>query len=266
MPKLSEIEKYPYPENLFKMVCSVDESFNQFVYTTYIGENLVNLAKEILTNRDLRFIKYRYVDLLNTDEIAIQENISVTKTREFNRKIIVTLANSSRFMRILTYPNSPDSEIDNMIRKKIFDHNVPLSKIFIEEINISSKTCRLLKRHNIFTVEELVRHSRKDLYNFRYVGDISVNDVIKALDAIGLSLKEDNNIDNTANQTVVYKEVVEKIDECKFKLISDEELNYSALFNFLLYYIKERKISIDDLAIELIAFLKSYKSGNFDKK
>lgn len=63
--------------------------------------------------------------------------------------------------------------------------------ITIDELDFSVRTFNCLKRGNINTVADLIQKSPSDLMKVRNMGKKSLDEIIKRLDSMGLSLAED---------------------------------------------------------------------------
>ena len=58
----------------------------------------------------------------------------------------------------------------------------------IEELELSVRPLNCLKRAGIFTVEDLVKRTEEDMLKVRNLGRKSLDEVIKKLESMGLSL------------------------------------------------------------------------------
>lgn len=68
------------------------------------------------------------------------------------------------------------------------DKQTKAMSMSIEELELSVRPLNCLKRASIFTVEDLVKRSEEDMLKVRNLGRKSLDEVIKKLEAIGLSL------------------------------------------------------------------------------
>ena len=115
----------------------------------------------------------------------------------------------------LRTPHSPPSSIDRemlieillnagfksteenlAMLKLLMDNGIPLTKenilrMTIEELDMSVRSFNCLKRADINTVEDLVRRTESDMMRVRNLGKKSLEEVIIKLDALGLTLKPD---------------------------------------------------------------------------
>ena len=69
------------------------------------------------------------------------------------------------------------------------DKQTKAMSMSIEELELSVRPLNCLKRASIFTVEDLVKRSEEDMLKVRNLGRKSLDEVVKKLEAIGLSLK-----------------------------------------------------------------------------
>jgi len=68
------------------------------------------------------------------------------------------------------------------------DKQTKVMSMSIEELELSVRPLNCLKRASIFTVEDLVKRSEDDMLKVRNLGRKSLDEVMKKLEAIGLSL------------------------------------------------------------------------------
>ena len=71
------------------------------------------------------------------------------------------------------------------------DTKVKLLETSIEDMELSPRSSNCLKRANINTVEDLVRKSKNDMLKVRNLGSKSLEEIIFKLEALGLSLRQD---------------------------------------------------------------------------
>lgn len=68
------------------------------------------------------------------------------------------------------------------------DKQTKVMSMSIEELNLSVRPLNCLKRASIFTVEDLIKRTEEDMLKVRNLGRKSLDEVIRKLEAIGLSL------------------------------------------------------------------------------
>jgi DNA-directed RNA polymerase subunit alpha len=66
-----------------------------------------------------------------------------------------------------------------------------LLNLSIDELDLSVRSYNCLKRANINTIGELVKHSTEDLMKVRNLGKKSLEEIVSKLEQMGLSLKKD---------------------------------------------------------------------------
>lgn len=71
------------------------------------------------------------------------------------------------------------------------DKKEKVLEITIEELDLSVRSYNCLKRANINTVEELITKNEEEMMKVRNLGKKSLEEVIQKLDALGLSLKNE---------------------------------------------------------------------------
>lgn len=64
-------------------------------------------------------------------------------------------------------------------------------KITIEELDLNVRACNCLKRAGIYSVDELINHTRTDLYKVRNLGANTLRHIEQKLALNGLKLKEE---------------------------------------------------------------------------
>lgn len=93
--------------------------------------------------------------------------------------------------------------IRDLVQSASQDKKTPSVEILkkpIEDLNFTLKTFNILKRNRVDTVAELIRLSKKDLSRMRNFGVKSINEVVKALEKMGLSCREDKTQESTSMQ------------------------------------------------------------------
>lgn len=188
MLKIAELKRYPYPENLFIEMGNIYQYQDEC--RTLVYENLDNLAKEILTDSELRVIGYRYKDYMTYAKISEKENIKGYA----NARRLVGLSVRKLCRKIdyktLKYQTMSNSKINEIIRENIFIHNIPLSEINVLELDLIGRTRNILFRNGIETIQDLVNYTEDDLHQISLIGNTEINDITNALSHIGLILKD----------------------------------------------------------------------------
>lgn len=83
------------------------------------------------------------------------------------------------------------SEVDIMVEKEE-DKKEKILEMTIEELDLSVRSYNCLKRASINTVEELVQRSESELMKVRNLGRRSLEEVQQKLEALGLSLRSND--------------------------------------------------------------------------
>ena len=69
------------------------------------------------------------------------------------------------------------------------DRPTPLN-MSVEDLDLSVRSYNCLKRANIHTVEDLTKRTEDDMLKVRNLGRKSLEEVVKKLEELGLSLKD----------------------------------------------------------------------------
>lgn len=115
----------------------------------------------------------------------------------------------------------------NMVAEK---RNPPISgclELTIEELDLSVRSFNCLKRANINTVADLTQKTMDDMMKVRNLGRKSLEEVIKKLAELGLSLKEDEESMHEGDLIVEEGGLSEEADHGKLLEMSIEELDLS---------------------------------------
>jgi DNA-directed RNA polymerase subunit alpha len=90
------------------------------------------------------------------------------------------------------------SEQAEMVLGNIFERDdtvgSPYASMPIEDLELKVRAYNCLKRHGIHTVEQLIQCTEEDLMNLRNFGQVSMEEVKKALEKHGLSFKKSSGI------------------------------------------------------------------------
>ena len=84
--------------------------------------------------------------------------------------------------------------IENMADKAILvepqaDSKIKVLEMSVEDLDLSVRSYNCLKRAGIHTVEDLTKRSEEDMLKVRNLGRKSLEEVVKKLEDLGLSLK-----------------------------------------------------------------------------
>ena len=84
--------------------------------------------------------------------------------------------------------------VDNMDEQNILvsqddDKTQKVLEMSIEDLDLSVRSYNCLKRANIHTVEDLTKRTEEDMLKVRNLGRKSLEEVVKKLEDLGLSLK-----------------------------------------------------------------------------
>ena len=84
--------------------------------------------------------------------------------------------------------------VDNMDEQSILvsqddDKAQKVLEMSIEDLDLSVRSYNCLKRANIHTVEDLTKRTEEDMLKVRNLGRKSLEEVVKKLEDLGLSLK-----------------------------------------------------------------------------
>ena len=116
--------------------------------------------------------------------------IEVTTDGTVSAKEIISLAakNINDHMRLFV------ELVDNMDEQSILvsqddDKAQKVLEMSIEDLDLSVRSYNCLKRANIHTVEDLTKRTEEDMLKVRNLGRKSLEEVVKKLEDLGLSLK-----------------------------------------------------------------------------
>ena len=139
-----------------------------------------------------------YVDATLKSEITIQELIKLKGEEVFkicnaNKKLfedlLTVLHTKQFFLSDFSKDISMSTYFENVYRKYA---EIPenLDNIKIEELDLSVRSFNCLKRAGIYTVGDLTARTLEDMCKVQYLGQHSLNEVIKKIKWLGLTLKE----------------------------------------------------------------------------
>ncbi len=189
-------------------ICSVEEGATlNMELTVGVGRGYVS-AKD---NKNPKApIGYIPIDSLYSPVVAVSyevENTRVEQSIDYDKlriKVKTNAASSPREVISLAAKVMGDhlklfiNLIDDMETKEVLvsrddDKQSKVLYMSIEELDLSVRPLNCLKRAGIFTVEDLVKKSEEDMLKVRNLGRKSLDEVIRKLEGMGLSLanKED---------------------------------------------------------------------------
>ena len=118
--------------------------------------------------------------------------LEVTTNKSVEAKEVISLAarlvqdHLQLFVELVANMSGVHTLID---RKE--DTKVKLLETCIEDMELSPRSSNCLKRANINTIEDLVKKSKDDMLKVRNLGSKSLDEIIYKLEALGLSLRPD---------------------------------------------------------------------------
>lgn len=104
-------------------------------------------------------------------------------------------------------------------------------RIEIEELNITIKGLNALLREGIYTIDDLVEYSPKELLKLQGFGKLSLKQVIQGLEERGLSLKEDRPRYREYECEIMGMPAVEHFDNQEPETLNDLNLSARVLFS-----------------------------------
>ena len=118
--------------------------------------------------------------------------LDVTTNGSVDAKEVVSLAAKlvQDHLRLFVGLVAATEQMNTLIDRKE-DTKVKLLETSIEDMELSPRSSNCLKRANINTIEDLVKKSKNDMLKVRNLGSKSLEEIIFKLEALGLSLRQD---------------------------------------------------------------------------
>jgi len=116
--------------------------------------------------------------------------LEVTTNGSVEAKEVVALAGRLVQNHLQLFVNlvASMSNVNTLIDRKE-DTKVKLLETSIEDMELSPRSSNCLKRANINTIDDLVKKSKEDMLKVRNLGSKSLDEIIYKLEALGLSLR-----------------------------------------------------------------------------
>ncbi len=222
-----------YPETLLLQLDITPESYGNY-YNEIIPNFETNFDKAIeksnLTDREIYCLKAYYKEVRNLESVGKYLNITRERVNQIIRKAIRKIEHSGKELLIqgkdkfeLISINEKE-EIIKEFKEKIgydliiewirnheiteellelchsildaySDRPIKHEDITIEELDLSVRSYKCLKRCNIHTVRDLISKTRDDMMKVRNLGRKSLKEVELKLREMGLSFKEDEDVE-----------------------------------------------------------------------
>lgn len=160
-------------------IISSEESVYSFIKSK-IEKDLSNL-----TEREREVLKMRSGLFYDNKPYTLEEVGQVFGvTRERIRQI-----EAKAIRRIYHWQRKQRFNQANEISIEVITDNTPVETL-VEDLGLSVRAYRCLKRANINTVGELTLKTKKELMRIRNLGSKSLKEIIQKLEKIGLHLKD----------------------------------------------------------------------------
>ncbi len=186
------------------VICTIEEGTNlNMTLTIGTGRGYVS-AKQ---NKNPKApIGYMPIDSLFSPVIAVSYNVESTRVEQ-------SIDYDKLIVKVETNATSSPKEVISLAAKILNDHlrlfidlidnmadmNILVSRedtddkkalyMSIEELDLSVRPLNCLKRAGIYTVEDLVKRTEDEMLKVRNLGKKSLDEVIKKLESMNLSLK-----------------------------------------------------------------------------
>lgn len=149
----------------------IDSIFTPVVSTSYSVE-------DTRVGQSIDFDKLT-IELKTNGTVSAKETISLAaKILDDHAKLVVDLCGSMSDISILVSQEE--------------DKQLKVMEMTIEDLDLSVRSYNCLKRAGIQTVEDLTRKSEDDMLKVRNLGKKSLDEVIKKLEDLGLSLRNND--------------------------------------------------------------------------
>lgn len=187
-----------------QVICTLDEGANInmriFVST---GRGYVPASQNKDPHRRIGFIP---IDSIYTPVVKVNyivENTRVEQSIDFDKLTLeVTTDGTTSAKEITSLAAKIMNDhiklfvdlIENMADKAILvepqaDSKIKVLEMSVEDLDLSVRSYNCLKRAGIHTVEDLTKRSEEDMLKVRNLGRKSLEEVVKKLEDLGLSLK-----------------------------------------------------------------------------
>lgn len=187
-----------------KVICTLDEG-GKIDMTIYVdqGRGYVPAERNKVNNMPIGYIP---IDSIFTPVVKVNftvENTRVEQSIDFDKLTLeVTTDGTTSAKEIASLAAQVMNEhimlfvdlVDGMRDKPILcvdddDKTQKVLEMSIEDLDLSVRSYNCLKRASIHTVEDLTRRTEEDMLKVRNLGRKSLEEVIKKLEDLGLSLK-----------------------------------------------------------------------------
>ncbi len=187
-----------------KVICTLDDG-GKIDMTIYVdqGRGYVPAERNKVNNMPIGYIP---IDSIFTPVVKVNftvENTRVEQSIDFDKLTLeVTTDGTTSAKEIASLAAQVMNEhimlfvdlVDGMRDKPILcvdddDKTQKVLEMSIEDLDLSVRSYNCLKRASIHTVEDLTRRTEEDMLKVRNLGRKSLEEVIKKLEDLGLSLK-----------------------------------------------------------------------------
>ena len=187
-----------------QLICTLDEggSINMRIYVGY-GRGYVPAERNKDPNKEIGFIPIDSIFTPVTKVNYAVENTRVEQSIDFDKLTIeVTTDGTVSAKEIISLAAKIINDhmklfvelVDNMGERDILvsqddDKTQKVMEMSVEDLDLSVRSYNCLKRANIHTVADLTRRTEDDMLKVRNLGRKSLEEVVKKLEELGLSLK-----------------------------------------------------------------------------
>lgn len=187
-----------------QLICTLDEggSIDMRIYVGY-GRGYVPAERNKDPNKEIGFIPIDSIFTPVTKVNYAVENTRVEQSIDFDKLTIeVTTDGTVSAKEIISLAAKIINDhmklfvelVDNMGERDILvsqddDKTQKVMEMSVEDLDLSVRSYNCLKRANIHTVADLTRRTEDDMLKVRNLGRKSLEEVVKKLEELGLSLK-----------------------------------------------------------------------------
>lgn len=179
-----------YPQNLIPIITKPVE-YPKLLNDSISEEEVVDIMKEALTDREYLLIQYRYKTGKTLEECGKIYGITKERIRQIEKRAFRKIRFRVYRSQLKRYHEELLSEYETLIRK-ISDVErelgfckpeevLTVDNLPIDSLDLSVRSHNALKREGVETIGQLKDMSVHDIYMIRNVGKLSENEIITKL-------------------------------------------------------------------------------------
>lgn len=179
-----------YPQNLIPIITKPVE-YPKLLNDSISEEEVVDIMKEVLTDREYLLIQYRYKTGKTLEECGKIYGITKERIRQIEKRAFRKIRFRVYRSQLKRYHEELLSEYEALIRK-ISDVErelgfckpeevLTVDNLPIDSLDLSVRSHNALKREGVETIGQLKDMSVHDVHMIRNIGNISENEIITKL-------------------------------------------------------------------------------------